>query len=150
VVTDDKGLTSDPDTVEVKVVPNNRIYSSLKKKPYPWLFWHKYKFSGVAGEKVTITLEANPKGWNKGKKATIILKDSKIPGVKFMKKDSSSLPNTITAELPADGEYSVYVVKQPWFCPGKSFKGAYILTLEGTCGKLMMKMKSSPWKKKLN
>jgi len=134
-VTDDKGLISEPDTVEVKVFPNNIINSELRRKHGHWFSWHKYTFKGFEDEVVTITLEPDLSGWHHGKGVTLILKD-KIRGVWFREAARGDLPKTITAELPADGEYAVYVVKQPWFCRGRSFSGDYILTVEGTCGKL--------------
>jgi len=134
-VTDDKGLSSEPAKVEVKVLPNNRIYAELKKKHRHWLTWHKYTFKGFKDEVVTIILEADPSGWHNGKGVALTLKD-KIRGVWFREEARGDLPKTITAKLPADGEYAVYVKKQPWFCRGKSFSGDYILTVEGTCGKL--------------
>ena len=138
----DGGLTSEPVTVEIRVLPDNKIYSELSRKHRHWLYWHKYEFEGVRDEAVTINFEPNSDGQYWGNRATLILKD-KIRGVRFYKKDRSGLPNTITATLPADGKYVVYVVKQPWFCRGKNFRGDYILTLEGTCGKLR---KSFGWK----
>jgi hypothetical protein len=138
-VTDDKGFSSEPYTVEVLVQPTNTTHSRLGRKHHRWLrpssLWHNYKFKGSKGERITINVQADANGWHRGNRATLILKD-KIRGVRFYKKDRSSLPNMITATLPADGEYAVYVVKRPWFCRGNDFRGDYILTLEGTCGKL--------------
>ena len=135
-VTDDKGLTSEPQAnVDVKVLPNNLIYSELRRKHRQWLTWHKYTFKGFKDEVVTISLEADPNGWNHGKGVTLILKD-KIRGIWFREAARGDLPKTITAKLPADGEYAVYVVKQPLFYRGKPFSGKYVLTMEGTCGKL--------------
>jgi hypothetical protein len=136
-VTEDveSGLTSDPVTVDIRVLPNNTIHSKLRRKHRHWLYWHKYIFEGEANQVVTLTLQADPNGRSRGERATLMLKD-KIRGVRFYRKDRSGLPNTITATLPADGKYAVYVIKQPWFCRGKNFRGDYILTLEGTCGKL--------------
>jgi hypothetical protein len=133
----DGGLTSDPVTVEISVLPNNTIHSTLERKHRHRLYWHKYTFEGVKDQVVTLDLKADPDGLYRGKRkrATLILKD-KIRGVRLYKKDRSELPNTVTATLPADGKYVVYVLKQPWFRRGKNFRGDYILTLEGTCGKL--------------
>jgi len=140
----DGGLTSDAVTVKIEVLPDNTIHSKLERKHRHWLFWHKYTFEGVKDEVVTLDLQADPDGLSRGERATLILKD-KIRRVRLYKKDRGKLPNTVTATLPADGEYVVYVVKQPWFCRGKNFRGDYILTLEGTCGKLR---KSFGWKKR--
>jgi hypothetical protein len=131
----DGGQTSEPVTVKIEVLPNNTIHSKLESKHRHWLYWHKYTFEGVRDQVVTLDLKADPDGLYDGKKATLILKD-KIGGVRLSEKDRGELPNTVTATLPADGKYVVYVVKQHWFCRGKNFSGDYILTLEGTCGKL--------------
>jgi hypothetical protein len=139
----DNGLTSDPVTVEIRVLPNNTIHSTLERKHRHWLYWHKYMFEGVKDEVVTINFEPNSAGQSWGNRATLILKD-KIPGVRFYQKDRSGVPNTITATLPADGKYALYVIKHPWFGRGWSSGGDYILTLEGTCGKLR---KSFGWDK---
>ena len=133
----DGGLTSDPVTVEIRVLPDNTIYSELGRKHRHRLYGHKYTFEGVKDQVVTLDLKAEPDGLYRGKRkrATLILKDE-IRGVRFYKKDKKGLPNTITATLPADGKYVVYVLKQSGFRRGKNFRGDYILTLEGTCGKL--------------
>ena len=133
----DGGLPSEPVTVATRVVPNNTIHSKLESRHRHWLYWHKYTFEGLKDQVVTLDLKADPDGLYRGKRkrATLILKDE-IRGVRFYKKDNKGLPNTITATLPADGKYVVYVVKQSGFRRGKNFRGDYILTLEGTCGKL--------------
>jgi hypothetical protein len=131
------GLTSS-DTVQITVLPDNRIYARLGGKHRHWLYLHKYMFDGHAKDKVTIKLEADPNGRHRGRKATLILKD-KIKGARLFETNRGSLPNTISATLPADGTYTVYVLKQPWFWywwRHKRFEGDYILTMEGTCGKL--------------
>jgi len=142
-VTDDKGEPSKPAEVQVKVRPNNTIYASLGGKRRHWLYLHKYTFEGVRDQVVTLELKADQDGWHRGSKATLILKDN-IKGYRLFKTNRGSLPNTINATLPADGKYTVYVVKQPWFwCwwrhkRHKRFEGDYILTLEGDiCGKLV-------------
>jgi hypothetical protein len=129
------GLTSDPVTVVVSVLPNNKIHAHLGRRHRRWLQWHKYTFQGVKDQLVTLEFKADPEGVYHGKRATLILKD-KIHGVHLFKKDWGELPNTVTATLPADGKYAVNVITHPWFCRGKNFTGDYILTLEGTCGKL--------------
>ena len=134
----DGGLSSAPPaTVKITVSPNNTIHSELERKHRHRLYGHKYTFEGVKDQVVTLDLKADPDGLYRGKRkrATLILKDE-IRGVRFYKKDKKGLPNTITATLPADGKYVVYVLKQPGFRRGKNFRGDYILTLEGTCGKL--------------
>ena len=145
-VTDDKGSSSKPYTLEVPVQPNNEIHSTLGRKKRrgkrrwwrPRSFLHRYKFRGKKGENVTISMKADPNGWHRGSRASLFLKDC-IWGVHFLKRGKKKVPNQITATLPADGEYSVYVIKRPrWFCRwGKSFTGDYVLTAKGTCGKLL-------------
>ena len=142
-VMDDKGLASEePAVVEFTVYPHNKIYAKLGRKRHHWLSWHKYSFYGYENEQVTIRLEADPNGWHRGRRATLILKD-KIKGYRLFETNRGSLPNEISATLPADGKYTVYVVKQPWFWfwwrhkRHKRFEGDYILSLEGACGKLV-------------
>ena len=143
-VTDDKGLSSKPYTLEVPVQPNNEIHSTLGRKNRRWWqrwrpssLWHRYKFKGTKGESVTINMKADANGWHEGSRANLILRD-RIRGVRFWKNGGNRVPNKITATLPADGEYSVYVVKRSWFHRrGESFTGDYVLTAEGTCGKLL-------------
>ena len=136
--TDDEGLISEPADVQVKVLPYNKIYGKLGGKHRSWLHWHKYSFYGHQDDPVHIRLEADPDGWDPSDKATLILKD-KIKGTRLFEKNMGSLPIEVSATLPADGEYAVYVLKQPgswsWW-RHKSFEGNYILTLDGTCGKL--------------
>lgn len=144
-VTDDKGLSSEPYTVEVPVQPNNIIHSILGKKRKRrrgwrrWLpspLWHHYTFKGSKGEIVTINLEKDASGWHSGDRATLILRD-KIWGTRLWKRKGGGLPNCITTTLPADGTYKIYVVRQHWFCRGRGFTGNYVLTVDGTCGKVM-------------
>jgi hypothetical protein len=139
-VTDDKGLSSEPYTLEIPVRPNNAIHSTLGRKDHRWWWpstlWHSYEFKGTKGETVTINLEADASGWHRGDRATLILRD-KIWGARLWKKEGGRLPSSITATLPADGEYGVYVVRRPWFCRGQGFTGDYVLTVEGTCGKVL-------------
>jgi hypothetical protein len=140
-VKDDKGASSEPYIVEIPVKPNNEIHSTLGRKHrrrwwWPASFWHSYEFKGSEGERVTINLEKDARGWHRGNRATLILRD-KIWGARLWKRKSGSLPNSITATLPADGEYKVYVIKRPWFRRGQGFTGDYVLTVEGTCGKVM-------------
>ena len=136
-VTDGK-LTSEPAEVQVKVLPNNKIHAKLGGKHRHWWYWHKYTFDGSAGDEISINLEADPDGWHRGEKATLILKD-KTRGVRLLETKKGSLPLDISTTLEADGKYAVYVFKHPWFWSWwrhNSFEGDYILTLEGTCGKL--------------
>jgi hypothetical protein len=140
-VTEDRegGLSSDPPAeVKIEVLPNNEIHAKLGGRHHRWLDLHKHSFYGHENDQVTIELKADPNGWHRGRKATLILKD-KIKGARLFETNRGSLPNYISATLPADGTYTIYVVKQPWFWSWwrhERFEGDYILTLEGTCGKL--------------
>jgi hypothetical protein len=139
-VTEDRegGLTSDAVEVKIEVLPNNTIHAKLGGR-HRWLDLHKYSFYGHENDEVTVKLEADPNGWHRGGKATLILKD-KIKGARLFETNRGGLPNYISATLPADGIYTIYVLKQPWFWSWwrhKKFEGDYILSLEGTCGKLV-------------
>jgi len=119
--------------------PASVVYSTFGKSRHR-LHWHKYSFYGHEDEQVTIRLEADPKSWHRGRRATLILKD-KIKGYRLFQTNKDSLYNDISATLPADGKYTVYVLNQPRFWRRhkrhKRFEDDYILTLEGTCGKLV-------------
>ena len=144
----DGDVASDSDEVVIRVFPNNEIHGKLGGKHRHWLYWHKYTFEGSDGDPVTIKLEADPDGWHRGDKATLILKD-KIKGVRLLKTKTGNLPIDLSTTLQADGTYAVYVFKNPWcwFRRHKSFEGDYILTLEGTCGRLVKgyKCKRKRW-----
>ena len=136
-VTDEKGEPSEPVSVKVKVRPNNTIKAKLGGKRRHGWYWHKYTFDGSSGDEITIRLEADPDGWHRGEKATLILKD-KTRGVRLSETKKGSLPLSISTTLEADGKYAVYVFKKPRIRSWRhnTFEGDYILTLEGACGKL--------------
>jgi hypothetical protein len=131
----DGALTSDPDRVEITVLPYNTMYSTLGKKHRRWWAWDMYTFHGTENEKVIVTLEPDVNGKYRGNRATLILKDL-IRGKRYCLKSRRRMPKTLEAKLPATGDYLITVAKQPWFFRGRSFKGDYVLTVEGTCGKL--------------
>jgi hypothetical protein len=136
-VTDHKGELSEPVLVKVKVRPNNEIHAKLEGKRRHGWYWHKYTFDGSCGDEITIRLEADPDGWHRGEKATLILKD-KTKGVRLSETKKGSLPLSISTTLEADGKYAVYVFRKPRIRSWRhnTFEGDYILTLEGACGKL--------------
>jgi hypothetical protein len=139
IVIDEKGLASEPKEVEINVSPNNEIHAKLGGKHRHWLYWHKYSFYGHEADNVTIRLEADQDGWHRGSKATLILKDN-IKHTRLLKTKRGSLPLEISTPLPADGKYTIYVLKQPWFWSWwrqTRFEGDYLLSLEGICGKLV-------------
>jgi hypothetical protein len=95
-----------------------------------------YRFQGSQGDNIIVTLKAKLAGRNNGgNRATLKLNDN-ISGVRFYRTDSSVLPNTISATLPATGQYHITVAGQPRFYRGKRFQGEYTLSLEGTSGRL--------------
>lgn len=57
---------------------------------------------------------------------------SRIRRVWFFRLDRSTLPNTITVELPATGEYHAVVGEQSLFARGHRYQGPYCITLEAS------------------
>ena len=90
-----------------------------------------FRFTGAQGETVTLTLAADPAGDQHGARATLLLTDQ-IARVVFVRLDSSALPNTVQATLPASGAYVVTVAEHPDFPPGSAFVGDYCVTLESS------------------
>jgi hypothetical protein len=90
-----------------------------------------FHFTGTSGETVTLTLAVDPDGTQTDERATLLLTDQ-IAGVVFMRLDSSALPNTVQATLPATGAYRVTVAEHPDVLPGPPFLGAYCVTLESS------------------
>ncbi len=119
-------------TVEPCAIAPASICSNLGNDSRPWLPDQDiFRFDGTAGEEVTVNLGADPSGTHTGERATLILKD-KIRRVWFYKRDRSSLPNEITAVLPATGQYRIIAAEQPAFLPGQHFTGDYCITMEST------------------
>jgi predicted extracellular nuclease len=92
-----------------------------------------YTFSGTQGDHVSVTLDADPAGPQRGRIATLILRD-RIRGVFLRRSDRGRLPNSVAATLPADGSYDVLVLEQPVFQRRRRFRGAYCRTLESSGG----------------
>ncbi|MGQ9645898.1 MAG: BACON domain-containing protein [Thermodesulfobacteriota bacterium] len=90
-----------------------------------------YTFEGQKGEKVIITLSADPSGSHTGEQATLVL-SSRFKC--FFKIDRGPLPNKISTILPAQGEYFVYVIEQFKNKHFRSFRGSYCLSLESSKG----------------
>ena len=114
-----------------------------KEKHFP-LDIDPYTFDGRKGEKVVITLSADPSGSHTRKQATLIL-TSRFKC--FFKIDRSPLPNKISTVLPATGEYFVYVIEQLKNRHFRSFRGSYCLTLESSKGawRSFRPLKPSDW-----
>ncbi len=90
-----------------------------------------YTFEGKKGEKVIITLDADPSGSHTGENATLLLTAGATP---LLKVDRSSIPNKISTVLPATGKYFVYVIEQFRTRNFNSLRGSYCLTLESSQG----------------
>jgi predicted extracellular nuclease len=88
-----------------------------------------FRFTGKAGETITLTLDTSQPEHAVGKRAGLMIFD-KIPSAFLYKRDATQLPNTISAKLPADGEYIVGVYKVPGFSRKRIFTGDYCLSLE--------------------
>jgi hypothetical protein len=141
LVVNDGRADSRPAEVKITVLqstkPVTEISSVLGSRRRPWgIDKDIYTFHGTQGERVTVTLSAILGGKNNGgNRATLKLKDN-IEGIRFYKMDCSRLPNTISATLPATGQYHVLVAGQPRFFRGRRFLGEYRITLEGASGSL--------------
>ena len=93
----------------------------------------RYTFSGTRGDRVIVTLEADPAGTQRGNAATLILRD-RIRGVFLYRSDRGALTNRVAATLPAGGRYDVLVLEQPIFKGRRRSRGAYCLTLQSSDG----------------
>jgi hypothetical protein len=114
------------------VPPNKGSYSTLGNDPRPSLLDQDiFSFFGTEGEEVQITLTADESGEYTGERATLILID-KIRRAWLLEYDRSALPNTLTATLPADGEYNIIVSEQFRRSQGERFQGDYCILLEST------------------
>jgi YVTN family beta-propeller protein len=108
------------------------LCSTLGDDRSPWLLDQDvFRFTGAKDEKVTLTLTSLPGLRNTGQRATLLLIDN-IGKVFFARIDSSTLPNTLTATLPAAGHYLVAVAEHPKFLRGSAFRGDYCVTLESS------------------
>jgi hypothetical protein len=129
-----QGPGCDIGAVEADVVPATTLCSTLgDDRPPSLLDQDLFRFTGTKGETVTLTLAARP-GWqHTGERATLILL-ADIRRVLFVRTDSSALPSTIAATLPATGRYLVTVAEQPSWARGEPFLGDYCVTLESSGG----------------
>lgn len=109
-----------------------KICSILGDDPKPSILDQDiFKFYGTKGEKVTVHLGINPSGAHIGNRVILILMDN-IKRRWFFREDRSTLDNEIRAILPATGEYQIFVNEQPKVLLGRSFMGAYCLTLKSS------------------
>jgi hypothetical protein len=88
-----------------------------------------FAFQGEEGQQVTITLEASE---GQTGRATLLLKDATQDAGQTISSDPSSLPNEVTATLPASGEYHIGVLEQPrsFLLAGQIFRGDYCVTVD--------------------
>jgi hypothetical protein len=92
-----------------------------------------FEFTGIKGERVTVTLEPDSLGSHTGKQANLSLFDG-IKRTRFFKTITGALPRTITGVLPNTGRYLILVEELPGFARLNSFRGDYRLTLESSAG----------------
>jgi YVTN family beta-propeller protein len=90
-----------------------------------------FVFTGATGETVTLALEALPGPGTTGQRATLLLTD-RIDNVFLARIDSSALPNTVPATLPATGEHLVTVAEHLNLPRGSAFRSDYCVTLESS------------------
>jgi hypothetical protein len=127
-----QGAACDLGAYEPETASGTTHCSTLGDAPPPArLDQDVFRVTGTSGETVTLTLAADPAGTQTSERATLLLTDQ-IAGVTFMRRDSSALPNTLQATLPATGTYLVTVVEHLNWPRGSAFGGAYCVTLESS------------------
>jgi hypothetical protein len=90
-----------------------------------------FAFDGRQGERVVVTLAADPARTHRGGRATVLLVDH-VRGAVLARLDASALPNELRAPLPATGRYLVVVAEQPAFGRGSPFRGGYCVRVESS------------------
>lgn len=117
--------------------PVSVVYSTLGKSRHRFFpAWEIFEFTGVQGDEGTLIFEADANGSNNhGKGVSIFVRD-KIRGVRFFSKNRWALGTPMQMDLPADGEYRIFVFGHPWYFKSKGFRGDYTLKLEGICTEL--------------
>jgi hypothetical protein len=117
--------------------PVSVVYSTLGRSRHRFFpAWEIFEFTGAQGDEATLIFEADANGSNNhGKGVSIFVKD-KIRGVRFFSKNRWALGTPMHMDLPADGEYRVFVFGHPWYFRSKGFRGDYTLKLEGICAEL--------------
>ena len=109
------------------------LCSTLGDDPKPSLLDQDiYTLQGTKGEELRVRLE-ELKDDNKSNQASLILLDN-IQGVILLKTDNGTLPNEVSAVLPATGEYLVVVAEQPLIARGNRFRGDYCLSVQSSAG----------------
>jgi hypothetical protein len=107
--------------------------STLGDDPKPSLLDQDiYTLQGTRGEELRVRLE-ELKDDNKANQASLILLDN-IQGAFLLKTDNGTLPNEVSAFLPATGEYLIVVAEQPLIARGNRFRGDYCLSVRSSAG----------------
>ncbi len=108
------------------------LCSNLGDDPKPSLLDQDiYTLQGARGEELRVRLEDLKNANNKS--ASLILLDN-IQGSVLLKTDNGTLPNEVSAVLPATGEYLVVVAEQPLIARGNRFRGDYCLSVQSSAG----------------
>jgi phage protein U len=127
------GDTDPTITLDTLTSPYNRIFcATLGDNANPSrLGTDTFTFTGQASETITIHLNAFPLSGGKRKRATLMLRSAstKTP---LLVIDRGTLPNMVTATLPASGVYNIKVVQQAETALGQSYKGDYFIELEAS------------------
>jgi hypothetical protein len=126
--------------------PVSEVYSTLGRSRHRFFpAWEIFEFTATQGDNATLIFEADANGSNNhGKGVSIFVKD-KIRGVRFFSKNRWALGTPMQMDLPADGEYRVFVFGHPWYFRSKGFRGDYTLKLEGICTKLRKVSRRKKW-----
>jgi hypothetical protein len=109
------------------------LCSTLGDDPKPSLLDQDiYTLQATKGEQLRVRLESMGTN-NKGNRASLALVDN-ISGVNLLKSDNSTLPNEVSATVPAAGEYLVIVAEQPTILSSSRFRGNYCITVQSSGG----------------
>lgn len=142
-VVDDAGNAS-VDTIHLEIISTSvsaSRCSMLGDNRHRWFpDFDAFDFVGKKGEEIVLLLTADKSINPAGNRATLLLTDM-IRGFRFGRKNSAALPNTISAILPRNGKYRIWVIEQPAWQPKRSHKkqtknfcGRYCLTMESSEG----------------
>ena len=109
------------------------LCSTLGDDPKPSLLDQDiYTLQGTQGEELRVRLEELIND-NNDKRASLILLDN-IQGAFLLKTDNGTLPNEVSAILPATGEYLVVVGEQLLIARGNRFRGDYCVSVQSSVG----------------
>ncbi len=140
-VTDDAGNAA-ADTIHLEIRPSIASASHcsiLGNNRHRWFPDVDYfDFIGKKGEKVVLRLRAHESTNGRVHKAALLLTDM-MPGFRFGRKNTGTLPNTISATLARSGKYRIWIIEQPIRQPKRSryhqtkkIEAHYCLTMESS------------------